>query len=147
MGLTGVETAHLHSTRTSCIRDNPKLRERAMPRNGTEIADPCAGGSGQGDDLKAPGDEARAKALSAFADERQGTMPSRAFDPETVKLIGTAYDAAWREIEAAAAQPLSAAQKAKASAELTKHLLAAADKGERDPAKLKLLSLEAMRQK
>ncbi|MBV9567490.1 MAG: hypothetical protein JO172_05070 [Hyphomicrobiales bacterium] len=70
---------------------------------------------------------------------------ARAFDPETVKLIAIAYDLAWRDIEAASIEPLSLAQRTEASAALTKHLLAAVDEGERDPDKLKLIALNAMK--
>ncbi|MBV9113187.1 MAG: hypothetical protein JOY67_10235 [Hyphomicrobiales bacterium] len=73
-------------------------------------------------------------------------MP-RAFDPETVKIIALAYDSAWHEIEAASAKPMSPAQRTKASAELTKHLLAAVEGGERDPDKLRLIALESMKTK
>lgn len=72
-----------------------------------------------------------------------GGVASRAFDPETVKLIACAYETAWREIEAAG-KPMSLATRNETSTALTQHLLAAAEAGERDPAKLKLLALEAM---
>jgi hypothetical protein len=72
-----------------------------------------------------------------------GGVASRAFDPETVKLIACAYETAWREIEAAG-KPVSLATRNETSTALTQHLLAAAEAGERDPAKLKLLALEAM---
>jgi hypothetical protein len=73
-----------------------------------------------------------------------GSVASRAFDPETVKLIACAYETAWREIEAAAGKPMSLATRNETSTALTQQLLAAAEAGERDPAKLKLLALEAM---
>jgi hypothetical protein len=72
---------------------------------------------------------------------------ARAFDPETVNIIAAAYDAAWQEIEANAAKPMPLAQKTEASAALTKHIMAAVEAGQRDPNKLKLIALAAMKLK
>jgi hypothetical protein len=69
---------------------------------------------------------------------------ARAFDPETVNIIAAAYDAAWQEIEAAAATPMPLSQRTEASATLTKHIIAAVEAGERDPHNLKLMALKAM---
>ena len=72
---------------------------------------------------------------------------ARVFDPETVNIIAAVYDAAWQEIEAAAAKPMSPSQKTQASTALTEHIMAAAEAGERDPDKLKLMALKAMKSK
>jgi hypothetical protein len=72
---------------------------------------------------------------------------ARAFDPETVNIIAAAYDAAWQEIEANAAKPMPLSQRTEASGALTKHIMAAVEAGERDPDKLKLIALEAMKLK
>jgi hypothetical protein len=72
---------------------------------------------------------------------------ARAFDPETVNLIAAVYNAAWQEIEAAAAKPMPLAQRTKASTALAKHIMAAVEAGQRDPDKLKLIALQAMKLK
>jgi hypothetical protein len=69
---------------------------------------------------------------------------SFAFDPETVHLLGEVYVAAWLEFEAARPGRMSKAARMTASAALTRHLLAAAHAGERDPEKLKREALAAM---
>jgi hypothetical protein len=71
-------------------------------------------------------------------------MISSALDPETVNIVSTAYEDAWREIEAATPSPMSEQVRSEASTALTRHLLAALESGERDPTKLKLLALAAM---
>jgi hypothetical protein len=70
---------------------------------------------------------------------------ARIFDPETVDLIARVYRAAWQEIDAAAAKPMTPSQKARASTDLTEHIMAAAESGERDPDKLKRIALAAMK--
>jgi hypothetical protein len=70
---------------------------------------------------------------------------ARAFDPETVNLIAAVYNAAWQEIEAAAAKPMSLSQRTEASTALTRHIIAAVEAGERDPNELKRIALEAMK--
>jgi hypothetical protein len=72
---------------------------------------------------------------------------ARVFDPETVNLIATVYHAAWQELEAAAAKPMSPSQKTQASTALTEHIMAAAETGERNPDRLKLMALAAMKSK
>jgi hypothetical protein len=69
---------------------------------------------------------------------------SFAFDPETVHLLGEVYDAAWREFKAACPGRMSKAARRAASATLTRHLMAAAHAGERDPGKLKRTALAAL---
>ena len=78
------------------------------------------------------------------ASEAVRNSASFAFDPETVLLLGQVYDPAWRELEAARSVRPSKRARTKASATLTRHLMAAAHVGERDPEKLKLLALQAM---
>lgn len=72
---------------------------------------------------------------------------ARAFDPETVNLIALVYNAAWREIEAAAPKPMPLSQRTDASSSLTQHIMAAVETGERNPDKLKEIALKAMKAK
>ena len=68
----------------------------------------------------------------------QGTT----YDPETQRVLLRAYDEAWIDIRGMlGAAPLDAAGW---RYELAKRLTAAADNGERDPRRLKLIALRAI---
>ncbi|SDR64217.1 hypothetical protein SAMN05519103_09533 [Rhizobiales bacterium GAS113] len=67
-----------------------------------------------------------------------------AYDPDQVRLLAAALDAAWCELKADDCGPMSEAKKSKLIAALTKNLLAAAGSGQRDPGKLKLLALSGV---
>jgi hypothetical protein len=67
----------------------------------------------------------------------QGTT----YDPEIQRVLLRAYDEAWIDIRGMlGAAPLDAAAW---RSELAKRITAAADKGERDPRRLKLIALRA----
>jgi hypothetical protein len=61
------------------------------------------------------------------------------YDPETLAVLGQAFDAAWHELQSAVL-PVDAAL---AREELAARILFAADQGERDPERLKLHALAA----
>jgi hypothetical protein len=68
----------------------------------------------------------------------QGTS----YDPETLRVLLRAYDEAWTDIQGMLGPtPLDAAA---LRSSLAKRITAAADKGERDPRRLKLLALCAI---
>lgn len=69
-------------------------------------------------------------------------MPFSSHDPVTAQLLYRVFDAAMLDLAGSLA--LSAARKSKTIAQITKQLLAAADTGERDPERLKLLALEGI---
>jgi hypothetical protein len=83
-------------------------------------------------------------AAGTAASESVRNSASFAFDPDTVLLLGQVYESAWREFEVTRSGRLSKNARTKASAALTRHLMAAAHIGERDPEKLKLHALQAM---
>jgi hypothetical protein len=68
----------------------------------------------------------------------QGTT----YDPETQRVLLRAYDEAWKDIRVMlGAAPFDAAAW---RSELAKRIMSAADKGERDPRRLKLIALRAI---
>ena len=68
----------------------------------------------------------------------QGTT----YDPDTLRVLLRAYDEAWIDIRGMlGANPLNAAA---LRSDLAKRITAAADKGERDPRRLKLIALRAI---
>jgi hypothetical protein len=69
-------------------------------------------------------------------------MPFSLHDPVTAQLLYRVFDAAMLDLDGSPA--LSAARKSTTIAQITKQLLAAADTGERDPERLKLLALEGV---
>jgi hypothetical protein len=69
---------------------------------------------------------------------------SPAFDPDTVQLLGSISEAVVRELEVARPDLMTKSRRSQTFAVLTKHLLAAALAGERDPETLKRLALKAM---
>jgi hypothetical protein len=65
-----------------------------------------------------------------------------AYDPETLRVLVRVYDEAWIDIQAMlGAAPCNAAAW---RSEVAKRIMAAADKGERDPRRLKLIALRAI---
>jgi hypothetical protein len=74
-------------------------------------------------------------------EEKQSMAPFSTFDERTSKLLCEAYDAVWKELEAAT-QPLPT--QAATKARLTRGLLDAASAGERDPFKLKLAAIRGV---
>jgi hypothetical protein len=72
-------------------------------------------------------------------------MPFGAFDPETVKLLSAALQAAWHDLERDEPKN-SAAKKAKLIRAMTQNFLAAAASGERDPQRLKACALNGAAQ-
>ena len=69
-------------------------------------------------------------------------MPFSLHDPVTAQLLYRIFDAA--VLDLAGSPALSAARKSTTIAQVTGQLLAAADTGERDPERLKLLALEGI---
>ena len=69
-------------------------------------------------------------------------MPFSLHDPVTAQLLYRVFDAAMLDLDGSLA--LSAAHKSTTIAQITKQLLAAADTGEREPERLKLLALEGI---
>jgi hypothetical protein len=69
-------------------------------------------------------------------------MPFSLHDPVTAQLLYRVFDAAILDLDGSLA--LSVARKSTTIAQITKQLLAAADIGEREPARLKLLALEGI---
>jgi hypothetical protein len=69
-------------------------------------------------------------------------MPFSLHDPVTAQLLYRVFDAAMLDLDGSPA--LSAGRKSTTIAQITKQLLAAADTGERDPERLKLLALEGV---
>jgi len=65
------------------------------------------------------------------------------FDPETVSLLSRAFDEAWIETQVMlGGKPVDATSVRSA---LAKRIMAAAKGGERDPARLKLIALQAIK--
>ena len=69
-------------------------------------------------------------------------MPYSLHDPVTAQLLYRVFDAAILDLDGSPA--LSVARKSTTIAQITKQLLAAADTGEREPQRLKLLALEGI---
>ena len=70
-------------------------------------------------------------------------MPFRKYDPKTMKLLDAVFDAAWAELMGKGEATLSVADAAKMKMAVTNRLLAAADRGERDPDRLRRMALSA----
>ena len=69
-------------------------------------------------------------------------MPFSLHDPVTAQLLYRVFDAAMLDLDGSLA--LSTSRKSTTIAQITKQLLAAADTGEREPERLKLLALEGI---
>ena len=69
-------------------------------------------------------------------------FPATSYDPETLRVLTDAFDEAWMYIQAMLGnKPLDTTAMRSAVA---KHIMAAAENGERDPARLKLIALKAI---
>jgi hypothetical protein len=69
-------------------------------------------------------------------------FPATAYDPETLSVLNRVFDEAWMDIQALlGAAPLDTTAMQTA---LAKRIMAAANDGERDPARLKLIALGAV---
>ncbi len=68
-------------------------------------------------------------------------MPFRKYDPKTMKLLDAVFDATWAELTAKREATLSISDAAKMKMAVTNRLLAAADRGERDPDRLSCVAL------
>jgi hypothetical protein len=66
------------------------------------------------------------------------------YNNNTMKVLYSAYDAAWLELEEAADPRVSQPNKAVSISQLTRGLLAAANAGERDFERLKLAALQEL---
>jgi hypothetical protein len=66
-------------------------------------------------------------------------FPATSYDPETLNMLIRVFDEAWAAMRADLVKPFDA--NALRSA-LAKRIIVAADKGERDPARLKLIALQ-----
>ncbi len=69
-------------------------------------------------------------------------VSTRSYDPETVGMLGRVLDDAWMEVQALFGARLFDAETFRA--ELAKRIVAAANEGERDPARLKAIALRAI---
>ena len=58
------------------------------------------------------------------------------FDAETTKILASAFDAAWEEINTSHGLPAGAQQVAETRELLAKHIMALAQRGERSPNRL-----------
>jgi hypothetical protein len=64
------------------------------------------------------------------------------YDPETLRVLTNAFDEAWMDIQAMLGnKPLDPTATRSA---LAKRIMAAAERGERDPKRLKLIALRAV---
>jgi hypothetical protein len=69
-------------------------------------------------------------------------FPAAAYDPQTLRVLTHAFDEAWKEVQSAlSVRPFAADI---LQTRLAKRIMAAADKGERDPARLRLIALRAI---
>ncbi len=69
-------------------------------------------------------------------------FPASSYDPETLRLLGSVFDEAWLATQAMlGTKPLDAGTLRSA---LAKRIMAAANAGERDPTRLKLIALQAI---
>jgi hypothetical protein len=74
--------------------------------------------------------------------EAAAMFQGAAYDRETLRVLLRAYDEAWIDIQAMlGAAPFDAAAW---RSELARRIMAAADKGERDPRRLKLIAMRAI---
>jgi hypothetical protein len=66
------------------------------------------------------------------------------FDAETTKILAAAFDAAWKEVRTADGLPAGERQAAATRELLARHILALAERGERDPDRLKKNALNLL---
>jgi hypothetical protein len=69
-------------------------------------------------------------------------FPATSYDPETLDMLIRVFDEAWAATQAKLVNRPSDANALRSA--LAKVIIAAADKGERDPARLKLIALRAV---
>jgi hypothetical protein len=69
-------------------------------------------------------------------------MPFRKYDPKTMKLLDAVFDKAWAELTVKREATVSISDAAKMKMAVTNRLLAAADRGERDPDRLRRIALD-----
>ena len=77
-----------------------------------------------------------------------GLLTDKAFDDETTRALGSAFDAAWERVEATNALPADKGQVASMRELLAKFIIAKAEQGEKDSKRLvetALLRLRLMR--
>jgi hypothetical protein len=68
-------------------------------------------------------------------------FPDTSYDPDTLALLTLALDDAWKDVQSAlVVKPLAADVLRR---RLAKRIMSAANDGERDPARLKLIALDA----
>ena len=63
-------------------------------------------------------------------------LANKAFDGETTRVLGLAFDAAWEKVEATNILPLDKRQVASMRELLAKIIIAKAEQGEKDPKRL-----------
>jgi hypothetical protein len=68
------------------------------------------------------------------------TFPYKAYDPETLSVVGRAFDAAWREFRRTHCEPADRLEATRKMMAL--RVMAAANDGERDPQRLKQLAIQ-----
>jgi hypothetical protein len=65
------------------------------------------------------------------------SVPSNnVFDAETTKILASAFDAAWEEVKTADGSPVGERHAAATRELLARHIVALAQRGERDPGRL-----------
>jgi len=68
-------------------------------------------------------------------------IPAASYDPETLRVLSRALDEAWKDVQSAlGVKPL---EPELLKTRLARRIMDAADKGERDPKRLKLIALRA----
>ena len=73
------------------------------------------------------------------------SLPARnVFDAETTKVLASAFDAAWNEVRTADGSPAGERQAAATRELLARHILALAERGERDPDRLRKNALHLL---
>ena len=69
-------------------------------------------------------------------------IPAASYDPDTLRVLKLAFDEAWIDVQSAlGVKPL---EPELLKTKLARRIMAAADKGERDPKRLKLIALQAL---
>jgi hypothetical protein len=63
-------------------------------------------------------------------------LANKAFDAETTRVLGSAFDAAWERVEATDILPIDKRQVASMRELLAKFIIAKAEQGEKDPKRL-----------
>ena len=63
-------------------------------------------------------------------------LANKAFDAETTRVLGSAFDVAWKKVEATSMLPTDKRQVASMRELLAKFIIAKAEQGEKDPKRL-----------